>query len=697
MTFLTPLIAALAAAVAIPTLLILYFLKLRRRDVEVSSTLLWRKTIQDLQANAPFQKLRRNLLLFLQLLVLFAALFALAQPQRQGMAAVGTRHIIMIDRSASMSSVDAEGDTGVPLTRLERSKRDAESLVASLREGGVFDRGRADEAMVIAFDRSAEVLQTFTSDKDALRRAIDAIEPSDAPSSVTEAFLLARAHAPKRTLVDNDTILTIEEQTQGTVGTIHLWTDGRLPDADRARIGPEDRVVYHAVGSPEAVNVGITTLRAVRAFDDPTRLSVYVGLQSTDRARRRVDVELLIDGLVTGIKSVAFDAAKDVITPGPDGSPVSRFEPVVNGVVFDLTRPEGALVTINLRSDPASSPDVLAADNTAWLVVPPAKKARVAVVTRGNLFIAEAVEALPLAELRYVRPEQAMELFDPTRSSGWDVVILDGWLPPALPDAPLPPGRFLIINALPPLPWGVSNPGMGGFSQAINWKRDHPALRGVSLDNLVIFRTPIVTIPAESACVELASSDLGPVILELAADRTRAILLPFDLAESRFPFDVAFVVFMAQAIAHLADDGTDVAQMIRPGSTMSDRLPIDARAADVRLPNASVAPITPAPDGTFVFGPVRRSGVYSVSWTGSVGPTDARVGDRAVRPFAANLLDAEESNIGALPALLLSTGLVEADAQATTRATIRYWPWLILAALAVMMFEWWIYNRRVYL
>src|SRR5271155_5572200 len=105
--FLNPIPALIGAALAIPALLVLYFLKLRRQPVDVPSTLLWRKAIQDLQVNAPFQKLRRNLMLLLQLLLIIALLLAWARPVLNYTPGAGQRSIILIDRSASMSATDS--------------------------------------------------------------------------------------------------------------------------------------------------------------------------------------------------------------------------------------------------------------------------------------------------------------------------------------------------------------------------------------------------------------------------------------------------------------------------------------------------------------------------------------------------------------------------------------------------------------
>src|SRR3712207_4102625 len=105
-TFLNPWTAALAGAIVVPALLLLYFLKLRRREMPVASTLLWKKAVQDLQVNAPFQRLRRNLLLFLQLLLLLLLLLAFSRPVTNYTPGAGTTSVILIDRSASMGAAE---------------------------------------------------------------------------------------------------------------------------------------------------------------------------------------------------------------------------------------------------------------------------------------------------------------------------------------------------------------------------------------------------------------------------------------------------------------------------------------------------------------------------------------------------------------------------------------------------------------
>ena len=112
MEWLTPFTALFAALVAVPLLLLLYFLKLKRHEQIVSSTLLWQRAIRDLQVNAPFQKLRHNILLLLQLLMLFAILLAIAWPILAMKSGPGKKYVILIDCSASMNTIDIDPSTG---------------------------------------------------------------------------------------------------------------------------------------------------------------------------------------------------------------------------------------------------------------------------------------------------------------------------------------------------------------------------------------------------------------------------------------------------------------------------------------------------------------------------------------------------------------------------------------------------------
>jgi hypothetical protein len=86
----------------------------------------------------------------------------------------------------------------------------------------------------------------------------------------------------------------------------------------------------------------------------------------------------------------------------------------------------------------------------------------------------------------------------------------------------------------------------------------------------------------------------------------------------------------------------------------------------------------------FVYGATDRLGVYRARWSGAVQ-----------RSFAVNLLDAEESNIE--PRTVLQFGSDQVVAGKERRQPRELWKWFVIAALIVLMAEWYIYNKRVYI
>ncbi len=715
MTWLTPALAGIAAAIAIPSLLILYFLKLRRRDLEVSTTLLWKKAIEDLQANAPFQRLRKNILLFLQLLVLGAALLAIGQPQIKGNFSQGSRQVIMIDRSASMSARDGTADANSPKTRLEVAKEEAIKLVESLREVSslkLTTDEKADEAMLIVFDTTAEVRQQFTSDKNALKNAINSVQPTDGPGLLTEAMQLAKAHAPKR-LVEMQAVEGLSDA--GSAVTVHLWTDGRLSDADRAGVSPDDKVILHSVGSDQSANIGISSIRAERSFDEVNKLTIFVGMSSTDRKPRNVDVELLIDGRPAAIKAVEMDAAIETVTgedrkEGELGSaeakPLTKtVKPSANGAVFQLDRYEGGVAHVRLRTPNLDSPlenDVLDTDDQAWAILPPAKRLSLALVTNGNMFLRLAMEGLPNAKVDVLSVEEFEKRMRASGTLTYDCVVLESYLPPKdliNGSLGLPKGRWLVLGAVPGGESGLIAGSTAGRSKFTEWKRDHPALRQVNLDEPTIGELPVVTVAPGAPVTILAETDRGPGMFFLASLDTRAIVVPWDFNKSDWPYNLSFVIFLASSTRALGDDAAGEGfngRQLQPNSVLSDRLPGNASDVKFKGPEGDLANLTPSPDASVVYGPIRRSGIYQMTWSGAASGTDEASGTSVSRTYAANLADEFESNIIPVNTLNLRDREVAADLDGKIAADRKLWPWLLLAALLVMLVEWFVYNRKVY-
>jgi len=127
MSFLSPLALALFA-LALP-LVLLYFLKVRRRERRVASLLLWDPSLRDRQASAFFQRLQRDPLLLLQLLALLALALALARPAVTIMGDGARKVVVVLDTSASMKARD------VAPSRFEAARGEALALVHHLSEG----------------------------------------------------------------------------------------------------------------------------------------------------------------------------------------------------------------------------------------------------------------------------------------------------------------------------------------------------------------------------------------------------------------------------------------------------------------------------------------------------------------------------------------------------------------------------------
>lgn len=723
MTFATPLLAALAAAIAIPTLLILYFLKLKRRDLEVSTTLLWKKSIEDLQANAPFQRLRNNILLILQLLALLAALLALAQPEIRQAGVQGQRHVILIDRSASMNSSDGDAKKPGEVTRLAKAKELALEVVSGLREPGLFaGDGDGDEAMVVAFDVTADRVLSYSKNKTELRRAIESITPSDADTSFAAGYQTARAFATRVALEGQGIVTT------GGGATIHLLSDGRMPDLLTTDTTSEDRFVYYPIGDEASSNVAITALRSQRAFEDPTKLEIFVGVQSTAMKPVTLGVNVSVNGRTQGIPTITLPAARRLETTtgegagaggagssgagagtgGAAGSDGVRLDqsliPATGGVVFPIDLPGGAIVTARLNipdSSDGSIADVLEKDNVGAIVVPPAKRLSVLLVSPGNLFLRRLMESLPLAKLEVLSPEEAAGRFTATSApSGFDVMVLDSWLPGMgiggeKQAASLPPGNYLIFNAIPGGNLGVIDDGPGEATVVISHEKGHPAFRNVVLDALTVSPSRKIRLPERSGVKVLAEGLSGPLVYEATDLNTRALVSTFNLLESTWPIDVSFVLYVAQGMQHVASGASGGLQSLRPGQTIEQTLPLDAADARVTLPDSSRQSLLVSPEGRVVFGPVMQAGLYTISWTGSAGPTDTDREGRWQRVLAVNMLSPGESDVATASSKLVESKLANATSAAASQGTIRLWPYALVLMLVILLVEWFVYNRKV--
>lgn len=565
MNFLSPF--AFLFALTIPVVVVFYLLKRKRVVKLVSSTLLWQKYLAETQASAPFQKLRRNWLLILQILLLILAVLALTRPYFATKAKSSDLRVLIIDASASMQATDESP------SRFEKAKQEALKWVDSLRD--------QDKMVVLQVAANTEVKQSETSEKSALRRAIQSCVAVDSPTRLGPALKMAES--------------LIRDRGKESNPEIHLFSDGAVPDMNEFD-NKALPLIFHKVGQG-ANNLGITALDVKANPEDASQRAVYVSVQNFSSNEMQSDLELRLDGQLVNTRPLKV--------AGGETSPQ----------IFVATQAHDGVFTAQLTTQ-----DDLAADNQASIVSLLPHPVKVLLVTRGNRFLERALRAAANVQLTVVA-----DLTDD--GSDYDFVTLDDVIPTVWPK-----GNVFAIH--------VANTNwFEGISQLdapsiVDWRATHPVLRYVGFDNVQVAKSMQVKTPSWG--VSLVDSPQSALVIGGDLGRQRILWVGFDTLESTWPYRVSFPIFVANA-AEWLNPATERNSQLLVHAGDPFRLNLSqplTNNAQVVYPDGKTQSIKADPKmNELVFGDTYHQGVYHVK-TGTNDTT-----------FCVALLDSAESNI----------------------------------------------------
>src|SRR5438876_81528 len=275
MNFLAP--AAFAFAAAIPVVILFYLLKRKRVVKLVSSTLLWQKFLAETQASAPFQKLRKNWLLILQIILLALTVLALSRPFFKTRAKPAELRVIILDTSASMQATDESP------SRFEKARSEALKWVDSL--------ANTDQMVILQAGANTEVKQPATTEKAALRRALQACACSDGPTRLVPALRIA------------DSLVRDQKSAE-----IHLFSDGAVPELNEFE-NKALPLVYHRVGK-DSNNLGITALDVKAHPEDPHRRAIYASVANFSSNSVQTELELSLDDRLLETRPLTIPAGE---------------------------------------------------------------------------------------------------------------------------------------------------------------------------------------------------------------------------------------------------------------------------------------------------------------------------------------------------------------------------------------------------
>lgn len=376
--------AALWLGLTLPVILALWLLRPRRVRHRVSSLFLWRTSLAERKSAQPWQKLRNDPLLWLQLLVALLLITAAARPFIP--SKIEAKHtVILLDASGSMRATDLSPD------RFAAGKEQVRKIARAV--------GRDQKITLIRVGDSPELLAAAAPGAaGAIDRALSRAEPGYASANLPAAFALAEGLAADAT----EWLLVTDGGLEAPAGT-------RLP----ARVTLKE---YLAAPARPVGNVAVTGLR-VRVEGE--RASVQASVRNFSTTAIKGRLILMAEGNVAGAQDLELE-------PGAEKQ-------------LSWTRLPAATRWLEARlADVTQSANALAHDDRAWAAMPAQSERRVLLVSDGNTFLERVLSVLSGVRAGRVAKNAwaAVEASDP-----YDIVLFDG----AWPEQP-PRGNLLIIG-----------------------------------------------------------------------------------------------------------------------------------------------------------------------------------------------------------------------------------------------------------
>lgn len=531
MNFLAPIAGLIAGSIGSVLVILYWMLRLRRRPVRVSSTLLWKRAVRDVEGNIPWQMIRPSMLLFLQLIAVVLLATAIARPVRDANlhfgGGGGGEVVVVIDAGASMNALgDLEGRT-----RLDLSKSQANKLVRII--GG---QSSATKFRVIRAGATAQMISGVSGSWRQARAAIGSIEGADAPSDLSAAIELAETIGSQE---------LSEDGAQERAVQIFVFTDSSLDDGGVIIQQPVAGVDERDTRG----NLGIVLVGGQRDQADPVRCRVFVTVAGVVDSATGVRVELSVDGAILTSKAMEM-------IPGDDG-----LVEAATTLSFRLDAAE--LVVVSISRD-----DVLDTDNRVWVLMPDPSPVLTTVVAQDGLadpLLVDVLSAVTGGVVAVVGPGESV-----APSTGlmiYDRVERDP--------------RVL----LPTIEIGASDE-IGEQDETLHrvltWDRSHPVMRDVDLSGL----SYTGTIGIEGAA--LASGEGGAVIVETAESGVRHLAVGFGLEDSNWGVQVSMPMFFANAVQYLLPGTSGTAVIHRTGEPIGESGTVIERVGMARVDDEEV-------------------------------------------------------------------------------------------------------------